>query len=251
MKLQKLLLENKKIRVLLVFTLLLWLWVLIEFVGNQFVVGKNITTATDFCESWEEVLEADGCFWGSSEEWEQVLVQIEKGLSNESGKGICIEKCSSKDLEKEVYEIKKGEKVCGSFTVYPMEEGGLLLKLELKQKSKEAKLYSWKETLDQLAEEQGIKGWQSYYYTSCPISGKLTKKEQEKIARDVFRKLSAKQVFSCQVEDMLNWYGNTEKIKDKIHTNDSDINVQVAFSYEEKGQRTRCYIGTPILNQEY
>ena len=46
-------------------------------------------------------------------------------------------------------------------------------------------------------------------------------------------------------------YGNTEKIEEQIHTNENNINMQVAFVYEEEKQRTRCYIGTPILNHEY
>ena len=254
MKLQKILSENKKIRVLLFFTIALWLWVLVDFLGNQIVKGKDVAVAVDFTGVREEALEASGQLKCSNEELEKNLAQMEKSVAleeNGRGKKISVRKVSSELSKKHVYQIKVQDKECGALCFYPAEDNGYLFILEIKQKTKENKLYSWKEKLDKLAAEYPIEDWQSFYYTSYPIDGKLTKKEQEKIGGEIFKQLSAEQLFACQLDGMVNWYGNTEKIKEQIHTNDSDINVQLAFTYEEGKQRTRCYIGTPVLNNEY
>ena len=254
MKLQKILSENKKIRVLLFFTIVLWLWVFIEFLGNQIVKGKDVTALVDFSGVREEVLEASGQFKGTDEEREQYVARIENRvilMGNMNQEKISIINVSSDMSEKQMYQIKEQNKVCGALCFYPAENNSYLLKLEIKQKTKENKLYPWKEKLDELAAEYSIEDWQSYFYTSCPIDGKLTKKEQEKVGREIFKQLSVKQLFSCQLDEMVNLYGNTEKIEEQIHTNDNNINMQVAFVYEEEKQRTRCYIGTPILNHEY
>lgn len=254
MKLHKILSENKKIRVLLFLTMALWLWVLIEFLGNQIIKGKDVTTVMDFAGVREEVLEASAQFKGTDKELEQYLAQIEERvvlMGNMNQEKISIIKASYDMAGKQMYQIKEKNKVCGELCFYPAENNSYLLKLEIKQKTKENKLYPWKEKLDELAAEYPIEDWQSYFYTSCPIDGNLTKKEQEKVGREIFKQLSVKQLFSCQLDEMVNLYGNTEKIEEQIHTNDNNINMQVAFVYEEEKQRTRCYIGTPILNHEY
>lgn len=249
MKLQKFLSENKKIRVLLFFTAALWLWVLIEFLGNQIVKGKDVTEGANFTGVREEVLEASGQLYGTDEELEEKLTQIKKCMA--LVENIRIIKGSSNKSEKQLYHIKKQDTVCGELCFYLAEDNGYFIKLEVKQKTQNNKLYPWKGKLDELAVEYSIENWQSFFYTSYPINGKLTKKEQEKIVGEVFTELSAKQLFDYQFDGMINVYGKTERIKEQIHTNNNDINVQVAFDYEEEKQCTRCYIGMPILNNEY
>lgn len=227
MSVQKFLFQNKKIRIVLFATIFLWIWVFLEFLENQFVTGADITAAIEHIKAVGErtdVLMGAGSYSGSQKELTAKLEQIEQKL----------------DLEQEA-----------DFCVYSKGENEYFVKLELEKKGEETFLYSLKDKLTTLAQEQGIKDWQSFFYTSYPIEGKLTQEEQKEMAEQIFRKLSAKQVFSCQVEGMQSFYGQSEQIREKIHTNGVDVNLQVAFSYEEEKQRTICYIGTPILNNEY
>ena len=78
----------------------------------------------------------------------------------------------------------------------------------------------------------------------------LTYSEREKAAFDLFNVLNASPVQSIQGDNTDTFYGYSESIDSHILSAQDKINLTIAFA-DGPSQTTTCYIGTPIILEDY
>ena len=52
-------------------------------------------------------------------------------------------------------------------------------------------------------------------------------------------------------DELYTVYAYTGLINDYVKSEGNKINVNIAFNYNEKKNKTNLYVATPILNQDY
>lgn len=237
--------NNRKIRIIGLLTLCTWLCFGVQAFGKYISYGKDgtdfaqVLSLTNGGKQWEETLKGNGYFLGTEKELNNVLEQLEQDCN-----------VTIKQQKEREYVIEENEKLLGKIKVEPYEQK-FLIQLEMRTQKQGTGLYSHKIRIDKRMNKAGVRQWQSYYDISFLLNSNLTKNEQKKMTEKIFKMFAAKLAFSCDLDGILCWYGNSGILQKGVCTNGEDINVQIAFSNEEGKQRTRCYIGTPILNGEY
>lgn len=81
--------------------------------------------------------------------------------------------------------------------------------------------------------------------------GKLSLEEQERLAGKLFHYLKAEEVESVKEEELFTIYGYSDLLKDSVEYGDKEINLNLAFSYEEEEDRTVFYLAMPYLKTDY
>ncbi|WP_310604404.1 YwmB family TATA-box binding protein [Anaerosporobacter sp.] len=81
--------------------------------------------------------------------------------------------------------------------------------------------------------------------------GKLTIEERNNIANQFVRDLQANIVVEQRGDELYTIYAYTGLINDYVKSEGNKINVNIAFTYNEKKNKTNLYVATPILNQDY
>ncbi|WZL73621.1 YwmB family TATA-box binding protein [Clostridiaceae bacterium 35-E11] len=86
--------------------------------------------------------------------------------------------------------------------------------------------------------------------TSCITAtypGKLRKTDKEKIAKNVFHSLDAKEIEGLREENIISIVGFSPKIQDWISYGGNKANLNVALRYNSYEDRTYLWIATPLI----
>lgn len=83
------------------------------------------------------------------------------------------------------------------------------------------------------------------------IYGEIDKGQENKIAKGILKSFQAKEIFNGQNDEHMNVYGYTEILSDYVAIGSDKININIAFSYNEKENITYVYVGSPIVNYDY
>lgn len=81
--------------------------------------------------------------------------------------------------------------------------------------------------------------------------GKLSIEERNKITDRFVKDLQANVVVEQRGDELYTVYAYTGLINDYVKSEGNKINVNIAFNYNEKKNKTNLYVATPILNQDY
>lgn len=90
-----------------------------------------------------------------------------------------------------------------------------------------------------------------YMVIKGKIYGEIDKGQENKIAKGILKSFQAKEIFNGQNDEHMNVYGYTEILSDYIAIGSDKININIAFSYNEKENITYVYVGSPIVNYDY
>ena len=90
-----------------------------------------------------------------------------------------------------------------------------------------------------------------YMVIKGKIYGEIDKGQENKIAKGILKSFQAKEIFNGQNDEHMNVYGYTEILSDYVAIGNDKININIAFSYNEKENITYVYVGSPIVNYDY
>lgn len=90
-----------------------------------------------------------------------------------------------------------------------------------------------------------------YMVIKGKIYGEIDKGQENKIAKGILKSFQAKEIFNGQNDEHMNVYGYTEILSDYVAIGSDKININIAFSYNEKENITYVYVGSPIVNYDY
>lgn len=90
-----------------------------------------------------------------------------------------------------------------------------------------------------------------YMVIKGKIYGEIDKGQENKIAKGILKSFRAKEIFNGQNDEHMNVYGYTEILSDYVAIGSDKININIAFSYNEKENITYVYVGSPIVNYDY
>lgn len=90
-----------------------------------------------------------------------------------------------------------------------------------------------------------------YMVIKGKIYGEIDKEQENKIAKGILKSFQAKEIFNGQNDEHMNVYGYTDILSDYVAIGSDKININIAFSYNEKENITYVYVGSPIVNYDY
>lgn len=85
------------------------------------------------------------------------------------------------------------------------------------------------------------------------VEGRLSETERVRIARDIFRQFGGAEVMSGDAKNANYYvaYGYTNGVEHYKRVNNKRININVAMTYDERADKTRIVIGTPLINSDF
>lgn len=90
-----------------------------------------------------------------------------------------------------------------------------------------------------------------YLVIKGEISGKMLPETQRELGEKLIKRLGADKVFDSFNTDMYSLYAYNKSINGYVSIGKNDINVNVAFAYNELEDITYVYVGSPIVNYDY
>lgn len=82
-------------------------------------------------------------------------------------------------------------------------------------------------------------------------NGNLTSQEKEQITDRLFHSLKAVEVESVKEEELYTVYGYSNLLKDSIAYGENEINLNLAFTYDEEKKQTVFYLSMPYIRTDY
>lgn len=79
----------------------------------------------------------------------------------------------------------------------------------------------------------------------------MSGEEKENMARILVKELQGEIAFDYWQGDSYTVYAYTGLIDEYIEFVGCKINIQIAFTYDEQTDKTRIYLASPIINQDW
>ena len=83
------------------------------------------------------------------------------------------------------------------------------------------------------------------------IPGKLSLTEKKKAENRLFHSLSAQVVEAVREEDLYTVYGISPLFRETVCYGENEINLNLAFSYDETKKETKVYLAVPYIRTDY
>ena len=83
------------------------------------------------------------------------------------------------------------------------------------------------------------------------VPGDMSMEEKGKRADRLFRSLDAAVVEAVRKEELYSIYGFSTEIKDSICYGEKEINLNLAFAYDELEDETVIYLAVPFIQMDY
>lgn len=90
-----------------------------------------------------------------------------------------------------------------------------------------------------------------YLVIKGEISGEMLPDTQRELGEKLIKRLGADKVFDSFNADMYSLYAYNKSINNYVSIGKNNINVNVAFAYNELEDVTYVYVGSPIVNYDY
>lgn len=81
--------------------------------------------------------------------------------------------------------------------------------------------------------------------------GKMSLEKQNQMTARLFHYLKAKEVDAVKEKELYTVYGYSNLLKDTVAYGDNEINLNLAFSYDEEKDVTMFYLAMPYLRTDY
>lgn len=120
--------------------------------------------------------------------------------------------------------------------------------------------YELKDNIDQLLQyktkiERLMKMRNLSSFTNLSLkgsrAGKMTLEEKEEVTDRLFHSLEASVVEAVREEELYTVYGYSELLRNSISYGENEINLNLAFSYDEENRRTVFYLAMPYVQTDY
>lgn len=241
----------------------IFLVVIYQYSGRFFEKGENEILQA-FNEMKLDLSESQLSIWGfynksylNYKQKEKCIKDIAEKLNIEPQYDI---KAHSQDGMKELRLIKTSKDANTTIKIVTLEnkieddvevleaENYLIVDLVLSRDIKSTLYY--KNIIEKILKDMGIKT-----QVNLNISGQknkiLTKEEQKNMVKDLLKQLKATKKEVFETNDNYSVYGYSSLISNYIVSNDKKVNLDIAFSYDEKENKTNIYIATPIITVDY
>lgn len=130
-----------------------------------------------------------------------------------------------------------------------VQENYLMTELSLKHQSIES-IYQCKAQLAHIYETLGLSASSNLYLCSQE-KGRMTEEEMEKMTNEFLESMHAKKRKTITLEDTLCVYGYSDTISEYVYQDDSKVNVNIAFSYDEKEDITYIHRALPFIDKSF
>ncbi len=117
-----------------------------------------------------------------------------------------------------------------------------------------SRILEYKKIVDDTYDDLGLKEKDASVMLQGTYDKKLLLDEKNAIADEMLEKLQAKIVKENRTEEkgsVYTIYAYTPLIEDYITVNNSRVNVNIVYTYDESDDITTLYVATPILNTDY
>lgn len=111
-------------------------------------------------------------------------------------------------------------------------------------------MLAYKEKIEKLLKERNLTLSSNLNFKG-EKAGQLTLEEKGQLTKRLFGYLKAKEVESVREKELYTVYGYSSLLKDSVRYGESEINLNLAFSYEEEKDVTLFYLAMPYLKTDY
>lgn len=125
----------------------------------------------------------------------------------------------------------------------------IIARLKIKESIKSMEKY--RKLLEEAFKKLGIEKKQMTVLYEGYISEAMSKESREAMARGLIRELQGEIVYDSWQDDTYTVYAYTGMIDEYIETAGCKINIQVAMKYDERSEKTKVYLATPVINQDW
>lgn len=191
----------------------------------------------------------------NQEEKENVLRQLAEELGMKQGYEV---KDDSKDqIERMVLSWKREtEEMNLSITTInvPMEDGNyrqeqyIYMTCEVKEDVE--KLLSYKTLMEKMMKRRGFVPSANLNFKGSK-SGEMPLQERQEVTNFLFRSLEAREVDSVKEEELYTVYGYSDLLKDSVAYGENEINLNLAFTFDEQKRETVFYLSMPYIRTDY
>lgn len=252
--------QNKKVKSIVYVGVVLWIAVLSQLLVNRYFTDDSklvnaFTKANSVVVDSNLYLVADMGTDYMSEEDEKNLLQY---MSSEIG---LTQEC----------KIMREDDADTIFTKRESEQATTIIKLVRNQEKTKKNTYvirrylildltinndvnsilSYKKKAEKITTKLEAKTYESQVTFTGSYNGQLSVKERNQIADQFIKDLQASIVVEQRSDELYTIYAYTGLINDYVKSEGNKINVNIAFTYNEKEHKTSLLVATPILNQDY
>lgn len=111
-------------------------------------------------------------------------------------------------------------------------------------------MLAYKEKIEKLLRERNL-AISSNLNFKGEKEGDLSLAEKDKLAQRLFQYLEAREVESVRERELYTVYGYSNLLKDSVQYGDREINLNLAFSYDEERNVTLFSLAMPYLRTDY
>lgn len=128
-------------------------------------------------------------------------------------------------------------------------ENYLMTELSLKNQSTE-QIYACKEQLEQIYADLGMEASTNLYLCSQE-KGRMSEDEMQNMTEQFFDTMHAKKRKTISLEDTLCIYGYSENVAEYVYQDDTRVNVNIAFTYDEEEDITYIHRALPFIDKSF
>ncbi len=109
----------------------------------------------------------------------------------------------------------------------------------------------YKELIEDTFDEVGIENVDSSVLLTGVYQGKLSRIDKDNITDTILEQMQGEVVAENRSDSIYTVYAYTQNISHSLETEGSQVNLNIAFSYDEKKEETTLYLASPIINEDY
>ena len=252
--------QSKKVKSITYVVAILWIAVLSQLLVNRFFTDDSklvdaFTKANSAVMNSNLYLVADmGTDYMSEEDEKNLLQYVFSGIglmdeckiTREDDTDTILTKTESDQSTTVIKLVRNSEKSKNDTNVV---RRYLILDITINQDVNS--ILSYKKKAEKIVSKLEALTFESQVTFKGTYDGKLSIDERNKITNQFVRDLQASVVVEQRGDELYTIYAYTGLISDYVKSEGNKINVNIAFTYNEKTNKTNLYVATPILNQDY
>lgn len=252
--------QNKKVKSIVYVVAILWIAVISQLFVNRFFTDDSklvdaFTKANSVVMDSNLYLVADMGTDYMSEEDEKNLLQYvfseiglteECKITREKDTNTILTKRESDQSTTVIKLVRDREK-----TKKDTYEERRYLILDITINEDVNSILSYKKRAEKIVDKLEAITFESQVTFTGTYDGKLSIEERNRITDQFIRDLQASVVVEHRGDELYTIYAYTGLISDYVKSEGNKINVNIAFTFNEKNNKTNLYVATPILNQDY
>lgn len=253
--------STKRMRITLYIVAILWLSVITQIIVNKVyfrdlqIAEAFVKTNTEDLECSIELVAQHPTDFLSETDKKDIIHHIADSIGLKIDKDIEIIRES--DRTEYVYQ-KQAKKAFSSIKIASLKQEAdsavtmkhfIVTRLKIKDYVKSADKY--RKLLESAYKELKLKENQLTVQYEGSVRGSMPVEDKEDMARLLVKELQGEVAFDYQQGDSYTLYAYTGLIDEYIESAGCKINIQIAITYDEETDKTRIYLATPIINQDW